>query len=130
MEWVKGIFGKIVTGIVALAVVAGGVAFYQMSSESRTYVWISAIKITVWCAIVFTLPYTLMLVIARVARMSSNSASVLLVGGITLSEAILGGWLLRWHVAGSAAWVAVIAAILVAAAYNLLACDALAERFE
>jgi hypothetical protein len=73
-------------------------------------------------------PWATFFVIGRIARLESNAAGAVLVGGYTLAEAGLLGWLFGAGGHGPTGWTLFAAAVLLAGAYNLLACDWIAER--
>jgi hypothetical protein len=63
-----------------------------------------------------------------VGRRDSNAAGAALVAGYTLADVLALGWLLGFHSHSTTAWVFAILGLLVALAYNLLACDWIAEK--
>ena len=128
MEFLKTVGGKVVGGIVALAVVAGAVSWWQMEPATRHAILSGAGKIASWFGCVLLVPWASFFLIGRVARMDSNAAGAGLVGGMTLLEAGVLAWLFDWSIAGATAWVFYAAAVLLAGVYNLLACDWIAEK--
>ena len=130
MDLLKGIVGKVVTGAIVLAVVAALIAWFQMPAAERADIVSEIGRLIGWAALVLAAPWAMILLIARVAKVGSNPAGIAFVGATTIIELALLGWLLHWHVAGGAAWIGVIACGVIAAAYNILACDWIAERFE
>ena len=60
----------------------------------------------------------------------SNLAGWLLIFGYTTVEAVVLAWLFSWSIKGPTEIGLYAAAVLVAAAYNLLTCDWLAEKLE
>ena len=130
MDFLKSIGGKIATGAVALAVVAGGISWYEMDPGTRHALLTGTGRIVSWLGVVLLLPWASFFVIGRVARLESNLAGAALVAGYTAAEGVLLAWLFGWAVRGATAVVFFCAAILLAGAYNLLACDWIAERLE
>lgn len=130
VDWLKAIVGKVVIGAIALAVVAGAISWWSLNGDERSQIVDSVGRITAWTALVVAVPWAGVLLIVRVSKVGSNAAGVGLVAGMTLSEMALLGWLLHWHVAGAAAWTGMLVGGLLAAAYNLLACDWIAEKME
>ena len=57
-------------------------------------------------------------------------AGALLVLGYTTAEAVFLAWLFNWSISGATGIVFFSCATLVAAAYNLFACDWIAEKLE
>jgi hypothetical protein len=128
MEFLKTVGGKVVAGLVALAVVAGAISWWQMEPATRHAIVSGAGKIAAWFGCVLLIPWASFFLIARVARMDSNAAGAGLVGAMTLVEAAVLAWLFGWGVSGATAWVFYAAAVLLAGVYNLLACDWIAEK--
>lgn len=126
MEWLKGVAGKVATGLIFLAVGIAGLAWYQADPATRSAVMNGIGKSIGWGVAVLVVPWACFWLIGRVARAQSNVAGVCLVVGLTLVEAITLGWL--FGPASGAAWGLVIAAVLVAGVYNTLACDWIAEQ--
>lgn len=128
MEFLKSIGGKIITGLVALAVIAGAVSWYEMDPATRHEIVGGTGRILGWLGIVLVLPWATFFLIGQVARQESNLAGALLVLGYTAIEAVLLAWLFSWHVHGATAVTFFGAGVLVAGAYNLFACDWIAEK--
>jgi hypothetical protein len=128
MEFLKSVGGKIVGGLVALAVVASAISWWQMEPATRQAILSGAGKIAAWFGVVLLTPWASFFLIARVARMEKNSAGAALVLGYTAIEAAVLAWLFDWSIAGATAWIFYTAAVLVAGVYNLLTCDWIAEK--
>lgn len=128
MDFLKGIGGKIVGGVVALAVIASAISWWQMDPASRHAILSGAGKIAAWFGVVLLVPWASFFLIGRVAKRESNSAGAALVLGYTAVEAGVLAWLFDWSIAGATAWVFYAAAVLVAGVYNLLSCDWIAEK--
>jgi hypothetical protein len=128
MEFLKTVGGKIVGGVVALAVVASAISWWQMDAATREAILAGAGKIAAWTGVVLVVPWASFFLIGRVARMEKNSAGAALVLIYTAIEAAVLAWLFNWSIAGATAWVFYTAAVLVAGVYNLLACDWIAEK--
>ncbi len=128
MEFLKSITGKVVTGLVALAVVAGGISWWQMDERTRQMLAQGTGHVLLWLGVVLALPWASFFVIGRVARLESNLAGALLVLGYTLAETVLLAWLFQWRISGSAAWTFVLLGGLISGVYNLLVCDWIAEK--
>jgi len=128
MDFLKSIGGKVVSGLVALAVVAAAISWWQMDASTRQMLLTGAGRLVSWFAVVLIVPWASFFVIGRVGRMESNAAGAALVLLYTAAEATLLGWLFDWGVRGAAAWVFFAAAVLFAGVYNLFACDWIAEK--
>ncbi len=128
MEFLKTVGGKIVGGLVALAVVASAISWWQMEPATRQAILSGAGKIVAWFGVVLVVPWASFFLIGRVAKLESNRAGAAFVLGITAVEAAVLAWLFDWSIPGATAWVFYAAAVLVAGVYNLLACDWIAEK--
>ena len=128
MDLLKGVVGKVVTGLVALAVVATAISWWQMDESTRSTLLTGAGRIVAWLGVVLAVPWASFFLIGRVARLESNGAGAALVLAYTAAEAAVLAWLFDWSVRGAAPWVFFAAATLFAGVYNLFACDWIAER--
>ncbi|MCY2954714.1 MAG: hypothetical protein NTU53_22510 [Planctomycetota bacterium] len=128
MDFLKTITGKVAAGIVALAVIVGGISWWQMDPSTRHTLASGTGRITAWFGIVLLLPWASFFVITRTSRFETNLAGALLVFAYTLVEVLLLLWLFNWSVPGAAAWTFVLLGALVAAVYNLFTCDWIAEK--
>lgn len=128
MDFLKTITGKIVTGLVALAVIAAAISWWQMEPQTRQMIVSGTGKIVGWFLTVLILPWATFFITTRVAKYDSNLAGAMLVLALTLLEVLLLGWLFNWNISGAAGWTFLIVGGLVAGAYNLLVCDWIAER--
>ena len=128
MDFLKGVAGKVVTGLVTLAVIATVISWWQMEPETRAMLLRGAGRILGWLGLVLVVPWASFFLIGRVARLESNGAGAALVLAITAAEAAVLAWLFDWSIGGPAAWVFFIGATLFAGVYNLFACDWIAEK--
>lgn len=128
MDFLKTVGGKVVGGLVALAVVASAISWWQMEPATRSAILSGAGKIAAWFGVMLMAPWACFFLIGRVARMDSNAAGGALVLGMTAIEAAVLAWLFDWGISGPTGWVFYAAAVLVAGVYNLLACDWIAEK--
>ena len=128
MDFVKGVAGKVVTGLVALAVIATAISWWQMDESTRSALLTGAGRILAWLGVVLAVPWASFFLIGRVARLESNGAGAALVVAYTAVEAAVLAWLFDWSVRGAAPWVFFAAATLFAGVYNLFACDWIAEK--
>jgi FtsH-binding integral membrane protein len=128
MDFLKGVAGKIVTGLVALAVIATAISWWQMDETTRSALLGGAGRIFAWLGVVLVVPFASFFLIGRVARMESNAAGAALVLALTAAEAAVLAWLFDWSISGAAPWLLFITAALFAGVYNLFACDWIAEK--
>jgi hypothetical protein len=128
MEFLKSITGRIVTGLVALGVVAAAISWWQMDESTRQMLVSGTGRIFAWLGVVLVLPWASFAVIGWVARMQSNAAGGGLVAVYSIGEVVLLAWLFHWHMPNPAAWTFLLLGGLMAGVYNLLVCDWLAEK--
>ena len=128
MDFLKTVTGKVVSGLVALGVIAAAISWWRMDQATRDMLLSGTGKIVSWFGIVLIVPWATFFVIGRVGKFDNNLAGAALVGGYTLVEAILLAWLFHWHVPGPTAWTFFILGGLFAAVYNLFTCDWIAEK--
>ena len=128
MDFLKTIGGKIVTGLIALAVVAAAISWFEMDPQTRHGIVIGTGRLLGWFGIVIVLPWATFFLSSAVSRVQSNLAGAALVFGYSAIEGVLLAWLFGWSIKGAMPIVLFSAAVLFAAAYNLLACDWIAEK--
>ena len=128
MELLKSVTGKVVSGAVALTVIAGGISWWRMDEATRQVLLSGTGRIVSWLGVVLVLPWLTFFVIGRVAKLERNMAGAALVLAYTILEAALLGWLFGWSLPGPTAWTFFTVAALFAAAYNLFTCDWIAEK--
>ncbi len=130
MDFLKSAAGKIVMGVVALGVIAGGISWWTMDESTRSRIVGDTGRIAGWLGVVLALPWATFYVIGWVGRLRRNDAGAALVLVYTLAEATLLAWLFDWVMNSSTGWTFFVAGILLAGAYNLFACDWIAEKVE
>jgi hypothetical protein len=130
MDFLKTITGKVVSGLVGLAVIMCAVSWYRMDDQTKQSLLDGTGKIFSWLGVVLVVPWLSFALIGRVGKMRSNTAGALLVIVMTAVEMALLGWLFNWSIAGRTAWTFLVLGGLVAGIYNLLTCDWIAEKVE
>ena len=128
MEFLKTTAGKVISGFVALAVVAAAISWWRMDQSTRDMLLGGTGKIVAWFGVVLLVPWATFFVPGWINRLESNLAGGLLVAGYTLLEVLLLLWLFDWSVGSPAGWTFVGFGGLLAAVYNLFACDWIAEK--
>ena len=135
MDLLKGVTGRIVGGLVSMVVVIAAISWWRADPATRDAVVSGAGSVAAatgrvlgWLAVVAVIPWASFFLIGRVARLESNAAGAALVLAYTAAEAAVLAWLFDWSIRGATAWVFFAAAVLVAAVYNLFACDWIAEK--
>jgi hypothetical protein len=128
VEFLKSISGRIVTGLVALSVVAAGISWWQMDVATRQTLVSGSGRILAWFGVTLAWPWVSFAIIARVAKQDSNLAGGILVAAYTIAEVVLLAWLFHWHMPNATAWTFLLLGGLVAGVYNILICDWIAEK--
>jgi FtsH-binding integral membrane protein len=130
MEFLKTITGKVITGLVALGVIAAAISWWQMDPNTRQMLIGGTERIFAWLGVVLILPWATFFLIGRIAKLENNPAGGGLVAGYTIVEMLLLVRLFHWRFPNAAAWTFVVVGGLFAAAYNLFTCDFIAEKLE
>ena len=130
MDFLKTVTGKVIGGLVSLAVVAGGISWWRMDDLTKQAILTNTGRIASWAGIVLLVPWATFFIVGWVAKFEKNMAGGVLVFVYTALEAVLLGGLFHWAFHSPAAWTAFAVGTLLAAVYNLLACDWLAEKME
>jgi hypothetical protein len=130
MDFLKTITGKVVSGLVGLAVIVSAISWYRMDDQTKQALLSGTGKIFSWFGITLIVPWLSFALIARVAKLESNLAGGVFVAAITALELALLGWLFNWSISGHTAWTFLVLGGLVAAIYNVLVCDWIAEKVE
>ena len=130
MDFLKTVTGKVISGLVSLAVIASGISWWRMDDATKHALLTNTGRIVSWGGIVLLVPWATFFVIGWVAKFQSNLAGGILVMAYTLLESILLGRLFQWSLPGPTAWTFFVVGTLLAGVYNLLACDWLAEKME
>lgn len=129
MELLKKIASIVIGGAVALGVVVGAISWFQMSPDDRSAILGTVGRVLAWLGIVLVLPWATYFVTTAAARLESNRAGAALVAGYTLVDLAILAWLMKFTLPQSTTLgVLIVLGLLVALAYNLLACDWIAER--
>ena len=125
----KYVGGKVLTAVLAVGVIAGGIWFWKHPEQLQA-IW-SVIKLVlVWLGLVLVLPWAGFFVTSWVVRKESNLAAGLLLAGLTTVDALFAFYLAGWSVSGALTWLVLLLGLLCAAVYNLLVCEFQAARLE
>lgn len=128
MEFLKSITGKIVSGLVALVVIASGISWWRMDEATRAGLLSGTGRIFSWLGVVLFLPWATFWLIGWVGKRDSNVSGAVLVSSYTLVELLVLLWLFGFSVHGAVAWTFLVVGVLFAGVYNLFTCDWLAEK--
>ncbi len=127
MDFLKTVTGKVVGGLVGLAVVMTGISWCGWTFPPRRAAIGHGQDIS-WLGVVLVVPWATFFVIGWVARMERTRRGAVLVFLYTAGEAALLLWLFEWRLPGSTSWTFFAVGTLVAAVYNVLTCDWIAEK--
>ena len=72
MEFLKSISGRIVTGLVALGVVAAAISWWQMDQSTRQTLVAGTGRILAWLGVMLAWPWVSFAIIARVAQIGKQ----------------------------------------------------------
>jgi hypothetical protein len=128
VDFLKSVTGKVVSGLVGVAVIAIGISWWRMDPATRNMLLTGTGRIFAWLGIVLIVPWATFFAVGWVARLESNLAGAALVAGYTLAEALLLGKLFHWSLPGPTAWTFFAVGTLTAGVYNLFTCDWIAEK--
>ena len=73
MDFLKSAGGKVLSGVVTLAVVAAGISWWRMDEATRDALLSGTGKVVSWLGIVLLLPWATFFLIGRVGRADSNA---------------------------------------------------------
>jgi hypothetical protein len=130
MDFLKTMAGKVVSGFVALAVIALGITWFTMDPATKDRLLTNTGRIVGWFGVMLFVPWAMFWVVQWVNKFESNLAGGLLVFLITALEVTLLLWLFEWDIKGAAQWTFIALGALVAGVYNLLTCDWIAEKLD
>lgn len=119
---------KILTWIALGLLVLVGVAIYRMGPAGRQALWEGLWRSAVWVVFVAAVPWSAKWVIRRILEIGSNWAGFLLIAAYVVMDVVVGVILLGGLPSGGWGWVAALAALAVAGAYNFLVAEYLAEQ--
>jgi len=132
MEAKGGLLSRLserVLGYVALAaLVAGGIALYQIGPTGRAALWEAIWRTVAWFAITAALPWVSRLFMRRLLDIGENWVGVVLIASLTLINVVAGLLLIGGWPAGGWAWLGALALLALAGTYNFFVCEYLAER--
>ena len=129
-DFLKSLGGKIATGVISLAVVAAGLAWWQTAPATKQHILTDTGRLLGWLLLVLIGPWASFPVVGWVSRLQSNAAGAVLVIVMTAAEAAVLAWMFGWSIQGATEWVLYVAAVLICGVYNLLVCDWIAELGE
>ena len=109
------------------AIVALGVAVWQMPAATKAAIWSGVWRTTFWVALAAVLPWVAQFFIRRVASAGTNWAGVALLAGLSVVNVLSGVLLMTAWPGGGWAWFGAISGLVVAGLYNFLVVEYLAD---
>lgn len=124
-----GRLGERILGWIALALlVLVGVAIWRMGPAGRAALWSGIWRTGAWLVLAAGLPWAARLGMGRLLELGTNWAGVALLAALAAADALAGVVLMGGLPGSGWGWLAALAALAVAASYNYLVCEYLAER--
>lgn len=126
----KALANKVVTAVLALATIGGGIYFWRNPEDLAT-IWAVIKYALVWLGLVAVLPWATFFVPKWVLAKESNPASGLMLAGYLAVDVAAALWLMggtSGH--NTLTWAVLVVGFLAAAVYNYAACDSIAGHFE
>lgn len=131
MEVRRGILGGVaerVLSVAALVLLAAvGWSIYQMPSETKQAILSGIWYTLVWVVVAAALPWSGKLYMRRVLDAGSNWAGLALIAALTALDAVIGLIFMGGLPDSGWTWLAALGALAVAATYNYLVSEYLAE---
>ena len=103
MDLLKGIVGKIVAGLVGLAVIAGGISWYEMAPATRKALVSARGGFSVGWGSYCSCRGRAFSLLGGLPGLKAIGQGALLVAGYTAAEAIALAWLFHWQLHGATA---------------------------
>ncbi len=125
----KYVGGKVLTAILVAGVLWTSYYFYQNPEKIKT-LWESIRASLVWLGFAAVLPWGLFFVPPLVVKADSNPAAAGMLAGYLILDILMAFWLAEWSFGGVLVWGLAILGFLLAAVYNFMVCDFLAEQAE
>lgn len=127
-----GILGRLsekVLGYIALGLVAlCAIAVYQIPGETKAAIWSGVWRSVVWVAFSAGWPWVTWLFMRRVTEAGTNWAGLILLAALTVGNLVAAGVLMTGWPIGVWGWLAGLTAIALAATYNYMVAEYLAEH--
>ena len=125
----KFIGGKVLTAVLVACVLLTSYYFYKNPEKLET-LWESTKASLVWVGFAAVLPWGLFFVPPMVVKADSNAAAAGMLAGYLVLDILMAFWLAGWSLGGVLVWGIAILGFLLAAVYNFIVCDFLAEQAE
>lgn len=131
MEVRRGILGgvaeRVLSAIAFVVLIGIGWSIYQMPAATKHAILAGIWYTALWVILVAALPWSTKLFVRRLLELGTNWAGLALIAGFTLVDLVVGAVFLGGLPAGGWSWLASLGAIAVAATYNYLVAEYLAE---
>ncbi len=125
----KYIGGKLLTAVLVACVLWTSYNFYK-NPEKLEHLFQTTKASVVWLGFAGALPWGLFFVPPLVGKTESNAAAAAMLIGYLVLDILMAFWLADWSIQGGLVWGIVILGFLLAAVYNFLVCDFIAEQAE
>ncbi len=125
----KYVGGKVLTAILVAGVLWTSYYFYK-NPEKMKVLFDSTKASLVWLGFAAVLPWGLFFVPPLVVKADSNPAAAGMLAGYLVLDILMAFWLAEWSFGGVLVWGIAILGFLLAAVYNFMVCDFLAEQAE
>jgi len=125
----KYLGGKVVTALLIVAAALTCFYFYK-HPERLEDLWQITRGSLLWLGFVAVLPWALFFVPGRIIKTESNAAAAAMLVGYLVLDIVVALWLADWSFEGTLTWGVVVLGFMLAAVYNFLVCDFLAEQTE
>ncbi len=123
----KFIGGKVLTAILVAGVLWSCFYFYK-NPEKLEDLWSTTKASLVWLGFVAILPWGLFFAPPLIIKTESNAAAAGMLIGYLILDILMAFWLADWSIEGALVWGLMVLGFLLAAVYNFLVCDFLAEH--
>jgi hypothetical protein len=121
---------RVISWVVLALIVAAGIGIWQMGPELRQ-AWLTGLwRTLLWLVIAASVPWLGWVAMPRLLELGSNWVGVALLAVWLLLDVVAGVLLLTAWPASWGAWLAVLALLGVALAYNYLVSEYLAQRIQ
>ncbi|MFH1746763.1 MAG: hypothetical protein ABIG44_06925 [Planctomycetota bacterium] len=128
LGFVGRLFEKVITWVVLAILLCVGFTLYKLGATGRQALMDALWKSTLWILVVAALPWSFQLFKARILEMGVNWVGLVVLGAFVLVDIIVGLILLGGAPPGLWPWLATLAVLGLATAYNFLVTEYISEQ--